>query len=144
MKIYKLIVLTCSILLFTNCSKEELGENVSFQVIEEGSLSYTGEKIPKQFIVFDNENDWMEFIPLIENRNPEDGEQLKNLDFDFNDNHLIIVFGEFYNYCCSTISINAVYKNGTNFIVDFDETGPGESAALSQAYVILEVSKQQK
>jgi len=137
-----LILIICSILLFTGCSKEESTDQIAYEIIDESSLSYDEEdKIPKQFIVFENENDWNDFIPEIERVNPYQAEKLKNLNFDFTSNDLIIVIGKFFNYCCSEIKINKVYKKDGKTMVDFEESGPGMATALSQAYLILEVQK---
>ncbi|RKS42498.1 hypothetical protein BC962_3287 [Gillisia mitskevichiae] len=137
-----LIFLVCSILLFIGCSKEETTDQIAYEIIDESTLSYDEEnKIPKQFLVIENENDWNDFIPEIERVNPNQAEKLKNLNFDFTSNDLIIVIGEFFNYCCSKIKINKVYKKDGKTMVDFEESGPGMATALSQAYLILEVQK---
>ena len=141
MNIHKIVVIFFSILLI-GCSKEDEDNNVSYQIIEEGNLSYTEEIIPKQFVVFENENDWMEFLPQIEERNPSQAENLENLDFDFNNNSLILIIGEFYNNCCSSIIIKKVYRVENNLKVEFQETGPGLATALSQAFLVLRVSKE--
>lgn len=138
MNIHKIVVIFFSILLI-GCSKEEIDKRVSYQIIEEGNLSYTEEIIPKQFVVFENEKDWMEFLPQIEERNPSQAENLENLDFDFNNNSLILIIGEFYNNCCSSITINKVYRDENNLKVEFQETGPGLATALSQAFLVLRV-----
>jgi len=131
-----------SMFLFINCSKEEIGDRISYEIIHENSLSYSEEnKIPKQYKVFKNENEWNIFIPEIERVNPNQAEILKNLNFDFINNNLIIVIGEYYFYCCSEITINGVYNNREKVTVDFDESGPGELTAVSQAYLILKIKK---
>ncbi len=137
-----LILLVYSILILIGCSKEETTDQITYEIIEESTLSYDQEdKISKQFIVFENENDWNDFIPEIERVNSNQAEKLKNLNFDFTSNDLIIVIGEFFNYCCSEIKINKVYKKDGKTMIDFEESGPGMATALSQAYLILEVQK---
>ena len=143
MNIQKLTIILCSIFLFSSCSKEEIKNEISYEIIEENTLSYSEEeKIEKQFIVFESEDEWLDFIPQIERINPYRAEILKNINFDFSNSNLIIVIGEFFNYCCSTISIKSVYKIDERIIVDFEESGPGEATALSQAYLILKIQKE--
>ncbi len=128
--------------LFINCSKEETRDRISYEIIHENSLSYSEEnKIPKQFKVFENENEWNIFIPEIERVNPNQAEILKNLNFDFINNNLIIVIGEYFFYCCSEITIVGVYNNREKVSVDFYESGPGELTAVSQAILILKIKK---
>ncbi|CAM4282642.1 hypothetical protein GIHI108528_13375 [Gillisia hiemivivida] len=128
--------------LFINCSKEETRDRISYEIIHENSLSYSEEnKIPKQFKVFENENEWNIFIPEIERVNPNQAEILKNLNFDFINNNLIIVIGEYFFYCCSEITIVGVYNNREKVTVDFYESGPGELTAVSQAILILKIKK---
>lgn len=137
-----LILIVCLISLFLGCSKEEINDQISYNIIDESSLSYDEEiKIQKQFIAFENENDWNEFIPEIERVNPNQAEKLRNLNFDFINNDLIIVIGEFFNYCCSEIKIDSVYRKDGKTMVDFEESRSGMAAAVSQAYLILAVPK---
>lgn len=91
--------------------------------------------------MFESETEWLSFIPEIERVNPHQAENLRNLNFNFTSNNLVIVIGEFFNYCCSEIKINQVYKKGGKIIVDIEESGPGSATALSQAYLILKISK---
>ena len=143
MNIQKLTIILCSIFLFSSCSKDEIKDEISYEIIQENTLSYSDEeKIERQFIVFESENEWLDFIPQIERVNPYRAENLKNINFDFSNSNLIIVIGEFFNYCCSTINIKSVYKIDERIIVDFEETGPGEATALSQAYLILKTQKE--
>ena len=143
MNIQKLTIIICSIFLFSSCSKEEIKNEISYEIIEEYTLSYSEEeKIEKQFIIFESENEWLDFITHIERINPYRAENLKNINFDFSNSSLIIVIGEFFNYCCSTINIKSVYKIDERIIVDFEESGPGEATALSQAYLILKIQKE--
>jgi hypothetical protein len=129
--------------LFINCSKEETRDRISYEIIHENSLSYSEEnKIPKQFKVFENENEWNIFIPEIERVNPNQAEILKNLNFDFINNNLIIVIGEYFFYCCSEITIVGVYNNREKVTVDFYESGPGELTAVSQAILVLKIKKE--
>ncbi|TVZ27338.1 hypothetical protein JM83_2374 [Gillisia sp. Hel_I_86] len=138
----KLMIIICSIFLFLGCSKNEIGNEISFEIIEESTLSYSDEnKIPKQFKVFENENEWNGFILEIERVNPMQAENLRNPTFDFSNNNLIIVIGEFYNYCCSKITINRIYKSDGKIIVNFKESGAGPATALSQAYLLLKIPK---
>jgi len=137
-----LIKIICAIFLFISCSKEENGNRISYEIIQDSFFSYSEEeKILEQFKVFRNENEWNNFILEIDRINSTQTENLKNLVFDFTNNNLIIVIGEFYNYCCSEITINGVYENSKKITVDFDESGPGELTALSQAYLILKIKK---
>ena len=143
MNIPKLTIIFCSLFLFNSCSKDEIINDISYEVIEEGHLSYYEENtIPKQFKVFENENEWLDFLPQIDRVNPHSAENLRNINIDFTNNNLIIVIGEFFNYCCSEISIKRIYKKNKEIIVDFGESGPGGYTALSQAYLILKIKKE--
>ncbi|QYA26136.1 hypothetical protein G3I01_11630 [Gramella sp. MT6] len=143
MKIQNMMIILFSIFLLSSCSKDEVREGIPYEIIKDDHLSYSEEeKIQKQFKVFENENQWLDFIPEIERVNPHRAENLKNLNFDFTNNHLIIVIGEFFNYCCSQISINLIYRNGNQIIVDFEESGPRELTALSQAYLLIQIQKE--
>ena len=144
MKTKNIIAVVGSIFLFINCSKEEVGNEIAYDIILENSLSYSDDnQIPKQFKVFENDDDWNNFIPEIERVNPTRAEALKNLNFDFSNHNLIFVIGEFHNYCCTKIVINRVYKLDNLINVDFEESGPGNvaGAALSQSYLILKIQK---
>ncbi|SHJ68228.1 hypothetical protein SAMN04487911_13041 [Arenibacter nanhaiticus] len=137
-----IIAFLCSIFLLISCSKKEIDNQISYEIIDQSTLSYSDEnKIPKQFKVFESENEWMDFLPVIERVNPDQAESLRNLKFDFTSNNLIFVIGEFYNYCCSEITIDKVYENDGKIMVDFKESGPGSATALSQAYLILKSQK---
>ena len=130
--------------LATGCSKEDLGDSINYEVILENHLSYEGEDIiPEQYLIFKNESDWNNFLPTIEQVNPSRADQLKNLDFDFNENNLILIIGKYYNYCCSKININGVYKENEGIVVKYKESGPGEATAISQAYTLLKFSKEE-
>jgi hypothetical protein len=129
--------------LWTGCSKEDLGNPIAYEMILESHLSYVEEEIiPEQYLVFKNESDWNNFIPEIGQANPYTAENLKTLNFDFNQNNLIIIIGKYYNYCCSKIRINGVYKGNDAIFVKYKESGPGELTAVSQAYTILKISKE--
>ncbi|MCL8009540.1 hypothetical protein M8845_19120 [Gelidibacter japonicus] len=137
-------VLFFSILLSLSigCSKEDLGDSINYEVILEDHLSYGSEEtIPEQTLVFKNESDLNVFLPVIEQVNPNRAENLKNLDFDFSQNDLILVIGKYYTYCCSKITINGVYKENKNVVVKYKESGPGGFTAISQAYTVLKISK---
>lgn len=126
------------------CAKEDVSNPISYEVIVESQLSYSdAEKIPKQYLVFENEAAWNDFIPEIERVNPSHGEGLRNLDFDFSNNNLIIIIGKHYNYCCSTISVHGVFKQNEDIVVQFTESGTGGYTALSQAYMLLKISKEE-
>lgn len=143
MNFQKLTIIICSIFLLIGCSKDEIRDEISYEIIEENSLSYPEEnKIPKNFLVFKSDNEWLNFIPEIERVNPKRAENLRNLNIDFTNYNLIIVIGEFFNYCCSEITINRVYKKGKKIIVDFEESGPGSATELSQAFLILKIRKE--
>ncbi len=138
----KLITIICSIFLFISCSKEDNGNQISYEIIQDAFFSYPeDEKIPNRFKVIHNENEWNNFILEIDRINSTQTKNLKNLVFDFTNDDLIIVIGKFYNNCCSKITINGVYKNNDKITVDFNESGPGEATALSQAYLILKIKK---
>jgi hypothetical protein len=142
MNFLKLPLVICTLILFKSCSKEEIKDEISYEIIDENSLSYSAEeKIQKQFKVFRSETDWLDFLPQIEEVNPNQAEHLKNINFDFSNNDLIIVIGEFFNNCCSQINIRQVYRDNGRIMVDFEETGPGIATALSQAYLILKIKK---
>ena len=131
------------ITLLTGCTKEDLGNPIAYEVILENHLSYAEQAlIPEQYLVFKNETDWNNFIPEIERVNPYRAEHLKGLNFDFNENNLIIIIGKYYNYCCSKISVNGVYKGNDGVLVKYKESGPGELTAVSQAYTLLKISKE--
>ena len=146
MSALKLTSLLFFIFLFSGCSNDDAEvviENLSYEIIFESQLSYSrGEKIPKQYKVFTDREDWLDFIPTIEEVNPDRAENLENIDFDFTNANLIIVIGEFYNSCCTKITINQVYKRSDNIIVDFEESEPGVAAALSQTYLLIKTQKQ--
>ncbi len=146
MTIQKLTIIICSISLLNGCSNDDDAiEEISYEIIEERSLSYSDEaQIEKQYIVFESENEWLNFIPIIESVNPYQAEDLKNMDFNFTSEDLIIVIGEFFNSCCTQITINRVYRKNKNVIVDFEESKPGMLGALSQAYVVLKIPKANK
>ena len=130
------------ITLFTGCSQEDLSDPITYEVILEGHLSYSDRAvIPEQYLFFKNENDWNNFLPQIERVNPFTAENLENLNFDFNENNLIIIIGKYYNTCCSMINVNGVYKRNENIVVKYKESGIGELQAVSQAYILLKISK---
>ena len=124
------------------CSKEDLGVPINYEVVLENHLSYDSEEIiPEQTLVFNNEIDLNNFLPVIERVNPYRADKLKNLDFDFSQNNLILIIGKHYTYCCSKININGVYKENKGVVVKYKETGPGVATAISQAYTVLKISK---
>ncbi|MCL6217905.1 hypothetical protein [Zunongwangia pacifica] len=145
MSIDKLVPILFLILLFTSCATDDAEvviENLSYDVFFENQLSYSeGEKIPKQYQLFTNREDWLAFIPTIERVNPDRAENLRNIEFDFANNNLIIVIGQFFNSCCTKISISRIYKRNDNLIVEFEESEPGMLAALSQTYLLLKTPK---
>ncbi|MGY5851860.1 hypothetical protein [Salegentibacter sp. F14] len=125
------------------CSKEDLGDPINYEVILENHLSYVSEEtIPEQTLVFNYESDLNSFLPVIEQVNPSRADNLKNLDFDFSQNDLILIIGKYYNYCCSKININGVYKENEGVVVKYKERGPGAATAISQAYTVLKISKE--
>lgn len=131
------------ITLLTGCTKEDLGNPIAYEVILENHLSYAEQAIiPEQYLVFKNETDWNNFIPEIEQVNPNQADNLKKLNFDFNENNLLIIIGKYYNTCCSKISVNGVYKGNEDVVVKYKEGGPGELNAVSQAYTLLKISKE--
>lgn len=140
------IIILCSIFLSlsTGCSTEEdFGDPINYEVIIESHLSYGNEEtIPEQTLAFKNESDWNNFIPVIEQVNPSRAEKLKNLDFNFNENNLILIIGKYYTYCCSEINIHGVYKESDGVVVKYDESGPGAATAISQAYSLLKISRE--
>lgn len=140
-------LLTCISLmtLLLGCSKEEeLGNSLPYEMILENSLSYSEvEQISEQYVVFENQNDFNDFIPVIGAVHPEQAEDLRDLDVDFNKDNLIIIIGKYYLYCCSIISVEGVYNKNENIVVKYEESGPGEAAAISQAYILLKLSKLQ-
>jgi hypothetical protein len=138
------IYIILMILLWTGCTKEDLGNSIAYEVILENHLSYAEvEIIPKQYLVFKNESDWNNFIPEIERVNPYHAEHLKSLNFDLNKNNLIIIIKKYYNNCCSKISIYGVYKGNEDAVVKYKESGPGMATAISQAYTLLKISKEE-
>ncbi len=129
--------------LATGCSKEDLGDPINYEVILENHLSYVDEDIiQEQYLIFKNESDWNNFIPVIEQVNPSRAEQLSNLDFDFNEDNLILIIGKYYNSCCSKINISGVYLQDEGVVVKYKESGPGAATAISQAYTLLKISKE--
>ena len=129
--------------LLLGCSKEEEpGDSLAYEIILENSLSYYGEEeIPEQYIVFENQEDFNDFIPVIAAVHPEQAEDLRDLDVDFSKNNLIIIIGKYYLYCCSSIRVEGVYKTDEKILVKYEESGPGAATAISQAYVLLKVLK---
>ncbi len=138
---YRYLPILISILFLSiSCDKADINEQIPFEIIEEGILSYSDlDKISKQYLVFKDNNEWTEFITKIEMVHPSTAKKLRGLDFDFENSDLGIVIGEFYNYCCSEIIIEKVYKENREIKIDFSESGPGIATALSQAYIILEI-----
>ena len=129
---------------WTGCTKEDLGNPIAYEVILENHLSYAEvEIIPQQYLVFKHESDWNNFIPEIERVNPYQAEHLKSLNFDFYEDDLIIIIGKYYNYCCSKISVNGVYKENEIVVVKYNESRPGMATAVSQALTLLKISKDQ-
>lgn len=127
----------------TGCTKEDLGNPIAYEVILENHLSYSEQAIiPEQYLVFKNETDWNNFIPEIELVNPNLDEHFKSLNFDFIENNLVIIIGKYYNTCCSKISVNGVYNGIEDVVVKYKESGPGELNAVSQAYTLLKISKE--
>lgn len=138
----KLPILFCLVLILNACSKEETKTEIPYTILYEGDFSYSEEeKIQKQFRVFDSEKEWLEFLQQIEIFNPDRAEILENQDYDFESDNLVIIIGEFYNYCCSEIYIHGVYRTNGEIYVEFDETGPTVLTALSQAFVLLKIDK---
>lgn len=139
----KLLILISILFLSISCDKDETYEQISFRIIEEGNMSYSDlNKISKQYLIFENNNEWLDFLTEIERVHPSTAEKLKDLDFDFDQYHSGMVIGEFYNYCCSKITIEKVYKENGEVRIDFNESGQGIATALSQAYMILEIEKE--
>ena len=59
--------------------KKIVGNEIAYDIILKNSLSYSDDnQIPKQFKVFENDDDWNNFIPEIERVNPTRAEALKN------------------------------------------------------------------
>ncbi|HCV82865.1 MAG TPA: hypothetical protein DGQ38_17640 [Zunongwangia profunda] len=147
MPVYKLTttILLFSMSLFMSCSTDDAEvviEKLSYEVLLESQLSYyEEEKIPKQYQVFTSQEDWLAFIPTIERVNPDRAKTLRNISFDFNKNNLIIVIGEFFNSCCSQITINQIFKRNNKIIINFEESEPGMAGALSQTYLVLKTSR---
>ena len=139
----KIVILFGILLSFSiGCSKEDLGKQINYEVILENHLSYESEEtIPEQTLVFKNESDWNNFLPVIEQVNPSHADNLKNFGFDFGQNDLILIIGKHYNYCCSKINVNGIYKENEGVVVKYKESGPGGFTALSQAYTLLKISK---
>ena len=130
------------ITLFTGCTKEELGDPIPYEIIFEGQTSYAEQAIiPEQYLLIKNETDWDNFIPEIERVDTYLAEDLRNLNFDFIENYLIVIIGKYYNYCCSEINVNGVFKENKNIVVKYSESGPGGFTAISQAYTLLTISK---
>ena len=142
MKYRSLLILISILFLSISCDNDGLNEQISFEILEEGNMSYSDmNKISKQYLIFENNNEWLEFIPEIEKVHSSTAERLNDLNFDFDKYDLGIVIGEFYNYCCSEITIKKVYTENNEIKIDFTESGPGGAAALSQAYIILLIEK---
>lgn len=143
MNLKNLLLYVILLALGTGCSKEDLGEPIDYEVVLENHFSYANEEIiPEQTLVFENESDWDNFLPLIERVNPFRADNLKNLDFNFSENNLILIIGKYYNYCCSKINIDGVYKENKRVVVKYKESGPGEATAISQAYTFLKISRE--
>lgn len=135
-----LLILISILFLSFSCDKDDIEEQISFEIIEEGNMSYSDlDKISKQYLVFKDNIEWIEFIPEIEKIHPSTADKFRDLEFDFENYDLAIVIGEFYNYCCSEITIEKVYLENREIKIDFSENGPGGFAALSQAYIILKI-----
>lgn len=129
--------------LFSGCTKEGLKDSIPYEVILENQFSYwEEEKIPEQYLVFESETAWNDFIPEIERFDPSRGELLRNLEFDFSNNNLIIIIGKYFNYCCSKITVNGIYQDNDGIVVRYKESGPGGATMVSQAYTLLRISKQ--
>ncbi|MCM4161773.1 hypothetical protein FHG64_18080 [Antarcticibacterium flavum] len=143
MKPKMVFLLSIFLSLSISCSKADLGDPINYELILENHLSYDSEEtIPEQTLVFKNESDLNNFLPVIEQVNPYRVDNLKNLDFDFSHNDLILIIGKYYAYCCSKININGVYKENNSVVVKYKESGPGEATAVSQAYTVLKISKE--
>lgn len=139
----KLGVLIFLMTLLTGCTKEDLKDAIPYEVIRENHFSYwEEEKIPEQYLVFESETGWDNFIAEIESIGPSRVENLKNLEFDFNNNNLIIIIGKYYNNCCSTIIVSGIYKNKNEIVVQYKESGAGGATMVSQAYTLLKISKE--
>lgn len=129
--------------LWTGCTKEDPGNPIDYQLILESHLSYAEEEIiPPQYLIFKNELDWNNFIPVIERVDPYRAEYLSSLSIDFNEDISIIIIGKYHNTCCSKISVNGVYKDNGNVVVKYKESAPGELTAVSQAFTLLKISKE--
>lgn len=133
------------LVLLAGCSKEDRGDPINYEVIFEGHLSYGEEEIiPEKYLVFNTETDWNNFISEIERVNPSQANNFKDIEFDFDDNNLILIIGKYYTYCCSKIDIEGVYKEeGGKVVVKYKESGPGGFTAISQAYMLLKISKEE-
>ena len=137
-----LSILLLILLASCNNNEEETFNEVSFKTIYKGHMSYSNANpISKQYQVFEKRESWINFIGVIENLHPSTADALKNISFDFDTNNLGIVVGQFYSYCCSEIEILKIYTENNSTKIDFTETEPGMAAALSQAFVIVEISK---
>lgn len=134
----------CGLLLslFTGCTTEVSNDSLSYDIIAEGHLSYPAEeKIPEQIQILNNPTELEAFLEVIENVNPDRAQYLRELEINFSRDKLVIIIGEFFNYCCSSIIVKGIYEEGNEVLVEYTETGPGEAAALSQAYMVITVPK---
>ena len=142
MKFQDLGIYLLLFILLTGCSTEASRDSLPYQIITEGHLSYSAEeKIPEQTRVFTHPDELEAFLEGIENVNPHRAQYLRELQINFSRDKLVIIIGEFFNYCCSSIIVKGIYEEGNKVLVEYTETDSGEAAALSQAYMVITVPK---
>lgn len=125
-----------------SCSNDSTENNIVFEIMESGSLSYSEEdKIARQFIVIKDQDEWLKLIDKIEAINPGFKNNLANKEYDFSSKRIVFIIGQYQYYCCSEISVNSVFEKQGEIMVDFEESKAGMATAISQAYQIISISK---
>ena len=144
-RIFILILLT----VFTfGCEKDETeiieGKEIAFNVIEEGTFAVSEDNtINEQYLVFNDEKEWSDFISLMEFKSPEKAEDFKKKDFDFSSKTLLIITSAHGNSCCKEIFIKKVYRYQGIIHVKFEvEASNDQPADFHQSYLLFEVDKE--
>lgn len=151
MKLKNIFAVLILSILFYSCDNDDdqvtLEETeVSYEIIQEGNYSSSFEDddvLEDQYLVFKTEDEWFPFYNgTIRRRNEEQAERFSELNFDFENNNLVMVGSGFDKTCCKTITIDKVYMDQGRIYVTY-QIGDSDNSldVMSQSYILLKVSK---
>ena len=147
MKLKNIFAFLILSILFYSCEKDNSDspeeKEISYNILQEGTFTVSEDnKIPEQYLVFKNEEEWTSFVRFMEIINPEKSEEFQELDFNFTDKTLLIVNTLHNNDCCKEIEIIKVSREQGRIYVDFETKNSNDTETnLNQSYLLLEVAK---